>query len=78
MENGWRVRKGTGCLWDDEAASLRAMELKVHMLPRPVVGKDYRVNGNLTILLFREYYSPQLLYIKGMDGVWESVMVASS
>lgn len=54
------------------------MELKVHMLPRPVVGKDYRVNGNLTILLFREYYSPQLLYIKRMDGVWESVMVASS
>lgn len=48
------------------------------MHPRPVVSKDYRVNGNLTILSLRKYYSPQLLYIKGMDCVWGLVMVASS
>ena len=68
LEYCWRTRTGTA--WGHVAGGLYA--------PQTRGRKAYRVNRNLTILSLRVYCSLQLLYIKGMDGVWGFVMVASS
>ena len=51
MENGWRIRIWTSRLWINEDVGLLGRFGEVPIMPRPVVGKDYRVDRNVVLCI---------------------------
>ena len=53
IENGWRVGILASCLWKNEALDRGGRRLEISILPRPVVGKDYRIDGNVALSVWQ-------------------------